>query len=203
MKRRIVLIGFSATGKTTVGERLAQRLGWKFLDTDQEIVRSTNKTIRDIFHGDGEEAFRALERKALQEAARRQGIVVASGGGAVLVEKLRNLMERSFFVVCLEARPQTICERLLRDKDAGVNPVAAILTRGDDAVDRIAYLKQFRQPFYAIAHWTVHTDCLTPDEVVEEIVHGWTYHVRCAERPHEPGTRRLSAGRCPRVGCTI
>lgn len=180
MKRRIVLIGFSATGKSTIGERLAQRLGWTYVDTDREIIRRTGKSIREIIHGDGEETFRDHERKLLQEMRRRQGIVVASGGGAVLVEQMRHIMERSYFVVCLEARPQTIYRRLLKDSAAGTNPIATLLTQGTDAIGRIAYLKQFRQPYYAIANWTVHTDDLTPDEVVEEIMHGWTYHLRSA-----------------------
>lgn len=186
MKRRIVLIGFSATGKSAVGERLAQRLGWKFVDTDREIIQRTGKTIREIFHGEGEETFRDHERKLLQETSRRQGIVVASGGGAVLVEQMRHIMERSYFVVCLEARPQTIHQRLLIDSEAGTNPIAALLTRGNDAIGRIAYLKQFRQPYYAIANWTVHTDCLTPDEVVEEIMHGWTYHLKSDRSKKSP-----------------
>jgi shikimate kinase len=178
VKRRIVLIGFSATGKSTVGERLAQRLGWKFIDTDREIIQLTGKTIHEIFHGDGEDAFRDHERKLLRTASRRQGIVVASGGGAVLVEQLRHIMERSFFVTCLEARPHTILRRLLKDTEAGTNPMAPLLTRGPDALGRISYLKQFRQPYYAIANWTVHTDNLTPDEVVDEIMHGWTYYLK-------------------------
>jgi shikimate kinase len=178
VKRRIVLIGFTATGKSSVGRRLATRLGWPFVDTDAEIVQQTGKTIREIFHGDGEEAFRSHERRILKAAARRSNVVIASGGGAVLIQANRALIERTCFIVCLEARPQTIYQRLRRDLEAGVNPISQILASRPDAADHIAYLKQYRQPYYAIAHWTVHTDNLSPDDVVEEIVRGWQFYDR-------------------------
>ena len=192
MNRRIVLIGFSATGKSAVGRRLAERLGWRFLDTDQEIVKRSGKTIAEIFHGDGEDVFRDYERKLLEEAGRRQGIVVAAGGGAVLVDRMRALMQKRFFIVCLEARPETLFQRLLKDKEAGGNPVADLLTRGDEPVDRISYLKEFRQPYYAVADWTVHTDFLGPDDVVEEIMHGWTFYAKAQENPGGPTAQRPS-----------
>jgi shikimate kinase len=178
VNRRIVLIGFSATGKSTVGRIVAQRLGWGFVDTDQVIIEQAGKSIGEIFHGEGEDAFRSYERKALLAAARRQPVVIASGGGAVLVEKNRVTMSRTCYIVCLEARPETIHQRLLLDAQAGVNPIAELLTKRAHAVENIAYLKQFRQPYYAIANWTVHTDNLTPQEAAEEVLHGWTFHER-------------------------
>jgi shikimate kinase len=176
VKHRIILIGFSATGKSTVGRRLAQRLGWSFVDTDVVVVEKTGKTIGELIHGEGEDSFRGHERRALVNATRRKQAVIASGGGAVLFESNRQRFARTCFIVCLEARPETIHQRLLLDAPAGTNPIAALLTQREDAVEHIAYLKQFRQPYYAVADWTVHTDYLSPDDVVEEIVHGWRFY---------------------------
>jgi len=183
VKRRIILIGFSATGKSTTGRLLAERLGWRFVDTDDEIVQRTGKAIRAIFHGEGEDAFRGYERKILAQAIRRQSVVIASGGGAVMVERNRELMARTCFIVCLEARPETIYQRLVLDAQAGRNPIAELLTKQPDPVSHIAYLKQFRQPYYAIADWTVHTDHLQPSDVADETIHGWRFY----EQAQAPG----------------
>jgi shikimate kinase len=197
VKNRIVLIGFSATGKSTVGRLLAQRLGWAYVDTDREIVRRAGKPIGEIFHGDGEDVFRDYELAELRRAARRRRVVVAVGGGAVLIERERAVMERSFFIVCLEARPETLYKRLLKDAETGNNPIAGLLVGGENPEDRIAFLKEYRQPYYVIARWTVHTDDLTPDEVAEEILHGWTYYARAHEgimTPAERSKRRFPWG---------
>lgn len=202
--RRIILIGFSAVGKSTAARGLAERLGWTSLDTDREVMARSGKTIRQILHGEGEEAFRRYERQILNDASRKQGVIVGAGAGAVLVESARQAMQRSFFIVCLEARPEALHARLLKDRETGVNPVAELLTGGDDPVGHIAYLKQFRQPYYAIAHWTVHTDWLTPEEVVDEVVRGWQYYCR-ADAPgrvqHPPDALRYPLGDARESDC--
>lgn len=184
---RLIFIGFSAAGKTTVARLVAERLAWGFIDTDEEIMRRSGRAIGQIFHGEGEESFRRYEWSILEEACRRPALVIAAGGGAVLPERHRRLMQETCYVVCLEARPETLYRRLLRDRALGSNPVAELLTRAPDALARIAYLKQYRQPYYAVAHWTVHTDDLTAGDVAEEVLHGWRYRRRAlAEGRLEP-----------------
>jgi len=182
VKRSIVLIGFTATGKSTAGRLLAERLGWSFVDSDTAVVERAGKGLREIMHGDGEAVFRRLEHRILVHATQRHDVVVAAGAGAVLLAGNRALLARTSYVVCLEARPETIYSRLLPDAEAGMNAVARLLTQREDAVDHIAYLKQFRQPYYAIADWTVHTDHLSPNAVVEEIVHGWRFYGAASDR---------------------
>ncbi|MDP2661704.1 MAG: 3-dehydroquinate synthase [Dehalococcoidia bacterium] len=174
--KRLFLIGFSFSGKTQVGRRTAERLGWRYVDTDDLVVQEAGKPIPRIFADDGEERFRQIEKQVLTRVCRRTNLVVATGGGIILDEANRSAMIRHGVVVCLEAQPETIYQRLLRDSEDGAsNPVVRPLLQGSDPLERIRRLKEFRQPFYASAHWTVHTDNLTLDEVTEEVVRGWRY----------------------------
>lgn len=175
MKANVILIGFAATGKTCVGRRLAERLGREFIDSDQRVEEMAGKPIPAIIAEDGSEAFEELERQALEKACTRRGVVIAAGGGAVMLDENRDLMVEAGHVVCLEAKPRTICERLRRAQAEGTSSVADVLLKGDDPVWRISMFKEIRQPYYAIADWTVHTDRLTMDQVVNEVVHGLEY----------------------------
>ncbi|MBI2863564.1 MAG: 3-dehydroquinate synthase [Chloroflexi bacterium] len=175
----ISLIGFSTTGKSTVGRKAAALLGWQFVDTDDLVVEMAGKPIPAIFAEDGEDHFRELEHQAITEALEGRQRIVATGGGAILREENRELMEERSVVICLEARPATIFARLTADGE-GKNPVARPLLSGPDPLTRIEFLKEYRQPFYAIAHWTIHTDTLSHDEVASEIVRCWRYLSRKA-----------------------
>jgi 3-dehydroquinate synthase len=169
--RNIVLIGFSFTGKSKVGEEVARRLGWNFLDSDDEIVALAQKPIPNIFAQDGEEQFRKLERQVLERACAGEGFVLSTGGGAVLDPRNRELFTQSGVVICLEAKPQTIYERLLaaQQDSSVVRPLLAVA----DPLKRIEQLKMFRQPYYAMADWSVHTDNLSIEEVCDEVIRGW------------------------------
>ncbi|MDO8689176.1 MAG: 3-dehydroquinate synthase [Dehalococcoidia bacterium] len=174
--KRLFLIGFSFSGKTQVGRRTAEQMGWRYVDTDDLVVQEAGKPIPRIFAEDGEERFRQIEKQVLARVCRRTNLVVATGGGIILDEANRSAMVRHGVVVCLEAQPETVYRRLLRDSEEGAaNPVVRPLLQGSDPLQRIRRLKEFRQPFYASAHWTVHTDNLTLEEVAEEVVRGWQY----------------------------
>lgn len=86
-KENIVLIGMPASGKTTVGKILAKRLGRRFVDTDEEIVRISGRSVSDIFKEDGEPAFRKMEEEVIRELSKENSLVIATGGGAVLRKK--------------------------------------------------------------------------------------------------------------------
>lgn len=164
---RIVLTGFSGTGKSTVGPLLAEALGWELLDTDA-MVEAQHGSIGDIFRKRGEAHFRGLEAEALREACSRENAVIVGGGGVVISSKCRRLMADGGFVVCLEARPETILRRLREDSD--VESFLRPLLDADDPLARIRELKAARQSVYALCDWTVHVDSLAPEQVVEEIV---------------------------------
>ena len=175
MSENIFLVGFSATGKSSVGRQLAHRLNLGYLDTDDEIVARTGRSIPDIFSEEGEEGFRAREREVLEEVCRKKGVVVSTGGGVVLDPANRTLMMRSGAVICLEAKPATIHQRLLRHASGRRHKSVRPLLAGHDPLKRIESLKEYRQPFYAMADWTVHTDDLTIQEVMEEAIRGLRY----------------------------
>jgi len=167
----IILTGFSFTGKSGVGREVARRLGWRFVDSDDEIVAIAGKDIPDIFEQDGEERFRELERQVLVRVCEEQGVVISTGGGAIVDPGNRELFARCGVLVCLEAKPEAIYRRLLRAQEADhvVRPLLAV----DDPLQRIESLKASRQPYYALADWSVHTDNLTLEQVSDEVIRGF------------------------------
>ncbi|MBI4287488.1 MAG: 3-dehydroquinate synthase [Chloroflexi bacterium] len=169
----IILIGFSTTGKSQVGRRLAERLGWGFIDADEEIVRKEGKPIPDIFAQEGEARFRRLEHDALVTACQGERNVIATGGGAILDPHNRQLMLKRGMVICLEAEPATIYERLMRDNQDAASPNIRPLLAVADPLERIQELKAQRQAYYAIAHHTIPTDNLTIEAVAGEAMRAW------------------------------
>ena len=164
--RRVVLIGFSCTGKSRVCSLLAQQLGWQPMDTDDLIVALAGKPIERIFAEDGETHFRAVEQAAVVQACAGEQRVIATGGGAPVGEENRRLLFRSSLVVALQARPGTILKRLRRQLAAGaVRP----LLDTPDPLAQIRSLLAEREAVYALAHLTVHTDTLPPARVAAVI----------------------------------
>ena len=108
----IVITGFMGTGKTTVGQILARKLKREFVDMDDLIEARAGMTIPQIFERRGEDEFRALERRVVYELALRNGLVIATGGGALIDDALRETMIQSGMVVCLNASKADIRERL-------------------------------------------------------------------------------------------
>ena len=172
MKQNIFITGFSGSGKTSVGKAAARRLGWQFIDTDDLVVERAGKPISQVFAESGEAAFRKLEQQSLVEAAYGERQVISTGGGLPMDGKNRDIMEQSGIVVCLEARPETIHRRLekqSKQRGAVVRP----MLESEDPPARISSLKADRQPGYALSHWTVHTDGITPDEAAAEVIRAW------------------------------
>ena len=197
----IILTGFSYTGKTKVGQKVAWKLGWKFIDIDEEIVRSYGKPIAEIFARDGEERFRELESKVLERVCQGSNTVIATGGGAVMSAANRDMMMESGVVICLEAKPAAIYRRLLKEAEDPTNREARPLLAGPEPLRRIEWLKGFRQPYYALADWTVHTDNLTVEEAADQVILGWRYGRRGrAALPALPDARESDAPYCEQKG---
>jgi len=171
---RIILTGFSGTGKSAAGPLVAKQLGWAFVDTDDIVETGAGKRILQIFADDGEQAFRDLEADALREACMREKTVVATGGGAVLRAENRRLLAESGFIVCLEAWPETIYRRLTERADT--KPLDRPLLASDDPLGRIRELKYGRAHLYALSDWSVHTDGLSIDRVAGEVIRAYGEH---------------------------
>lgn len=169
--RGIYLIGFSGTGKTTVAGLVAGRLGWPAHDLDRMIVAAAGVDIPTIFAREGEPGFRDRETAALREVAARGPFVAATGGGLPLREQNRQIMAASGWVVTLEGRPETLHARLERQREtADPEAVRPLLAAATAALDHLRDLKARRQPIYALADWTIHTDRLSPAQVADEVV---------------------------------
>ncbi len=169
-----------------MGHRLARRLKLEYVDTDDAVADRAGMAIPDIFAQEGEEGFRVREREVLEEVCGRTGTVVSTGGGIALDPENRSLMTRSGVVVCLEAKPATIYNRLRHHTSEGGSDRVRPLLAGQDPLKRIEALKEYRQPFYAMADWTVHTDGLSTDEVVKEMEKGLRYARRRLKRKGRP-----------------
>ena len=165
--RNIFLVGFMATGKTSVGRLLAQQTGYALTDADEAIVAQAGKSIDRIFAEDGEAAFRRLERRVIAEICAGRGQVAAAGGGAFLDAANRRAMLAAGMVFCLAASPEVILRRVQDAAGAG-EPVRPLLA-GAHPLERIRQLLAQRAPAYAQAHHTIPTDALTPAAVAGRI----------------------------------
>jgi shikimate kinase len=168
--RHIYLIGFSGTGKSSVAGLVAAQLGLAVHDLDQLIVTQSGMAIAAIFADEGEAGFREREHAALCAVAAGSPAVVATGGGAVLRDENRTLMAASGWVITLEARPETIRHRIEAQLQRQAPDAVRPLLSAADPLSQARALKQQRQPLYALADWTIHTDRLSPTQVATEVV---------------------------------
>jgi shikimate kinase len=164
MPDRLLLVGMMGVGKTTVGRLCADRLGWRYLDSDAQVVADTGRTVPQLFVEDGEAAFRAEERRVLVEAVAAPGpVVVSVAGGAVLDESNRALLVRSGAVVWLRADPATLAARV---GDGAGRPLL-----GDDPAAALVALERVRRPLYEeVAGSVVDVDDLTPEEAADRVL---------------------------------
>ena len=151
-------------GKTTVGRRLARRLGWRHVDADTRIERTTGRSIPDIFATDGEAGFRTIEHDVLETLLRVPGrTVVSTGGGAVLSAANCALMRERGNVVWLRARPETLLARVAKGNG---RPLL-----GDDPGATLRRIAAERQSAYSnAAHFVVDVDGCTADQVADAVL---------------------------------
>ncbi len=159
----IVLTGFMGTGKTAVGRHLAAELKAKFVDVDIAIAEKAGRSIKDIFTGDGEAAFRKEESAVIQEVAAQDKTVIATGGGALMDHANRENLAKKGILVCLTARMGTLLERL---KDDQTRPLLA----GESLEQRVERLMTERQAIYNLCPIQVDTDGKTIAQVADEII---------------------------------
>ena len=161
----LVLTGFMATGKTRVGREVARRLGRPFVDMDAVIEARAGKSIPSIFADDGEAAFRRMEAELCRELGGESGLVIATGGGALIDAANRQAMMRQGMVICLSSDSDEIQRRLSRN-DAADRPLLDV----PDPQAEIVRLLAERQDAYAAIPWQVDTTRLSVDAVVEEVI---------------------------------
>ncbi len=161
-EKNLVLIGFMGTGKSSVGKALAKKTGRTLVDVDQRIEEREKRRIADIFEKDGEAVFRRMEKDAIREAVKGTGLIITTGGGAVLDAENLSALKANGFLVALEASPETIFQRV---KDSRHRP----LLHSNDVPGEIRRLLEARRPYYEKADLKFVTDGKSASQVAEEI----------------------------------
>ncbi len=167
-KEKVILTGYRATGKSSIGKILADMLGYGFIDTDQAIEKRQGETITEMVSRGGWDLFRRKEEDMLLELARSRNKVIASGGGSVLHENAWAKLRKNALVVWLTADVKTICHRLAADNDMEDQrpPLTEMGT-----MNEIAMVLSERQPLYKkSSDLTINTEGKNPEEVAEIIL---------------------------------
>ncbi|ALP42741.1 shikimate kinase AroK [Aeromonas schubertii] len=164
-KRNIFLVGPMGAGKSTIGRHLAEQLHMEFFDSDQEIERRSGADISWVFDVEGEEGFRVREERVIGELSEMQGIVLATGGGAIKSRETRNRLSARGIVVYLETTIEKQLARTQRDKR---RPLLQTAEPPREVLERLA---GERNPLYEeVADFVVHTDEQSAKVVANQIV---------------------------------
>ncbi len=162
--RPVFLIGMMGAGKTTVGRLIARELGREFIDADRELEKRSGVSVGTIFELEGEPGFRRRETALLDELTSRAGIVLATGGGAVLQSENRERLRERGLVIYLKAAVDEIVRRTARDKSR------PLLQTTDPRV-RVEELIAQRQTLYAAtAHVTFQSAAANPRKLVQRVL---------------------------------
>jgi shikimate kinase len=166
-RKNLVLSGFMGTGKTQVGRAVAERLGRPFVDMDHVIEARFGMPTWDIFEQRGEPFFREQEALLCRELSGREGLVIATGGGALASDTNREVMQARGVLVCLSAEPEEIIRRLKAEHNG--RP----MLKGDDLSRRVSALLAQRRAAYAAIPHQVDTTGLTIEQVADAVVALW------------------------------
>ncbi len=172
-RRSIVLVGMMGSGKSSIGRRLAARLGLRFVDADGEIEKAAGMTIAEIFASQGEPYFRAGEARVIARLLEGGPQVLATGGGAVMDAKTRALIRAKAISIWLKADPEVLMRRTKRRDD---RPLA----------EKLIELLPQREPIYAQSDLTVQSREEPHEVIVEEIIAALAAPL--ALKPAKPGS---------------
>ena len=162
--RSIVLVGLMGAGKSTVGRRLARRLGVDFVDTDDEIELAADHSIAEIFERFGEDSFRDGERRVIARLVEGSPKVIATGGGAFVNEQTRALILDRCIAVWLDADLETLAERVSRRDHRP-------LLKDREPLPVLQHMAGTRNPLYAEAHLHIRTEPSPHERAVDRILH--------------------------------
>lgn len=137
----LILVGMMGSGKTTMGRSLARHFGKTFVDSDEEIIKRTGVTIPHVFDVEGEAGFRVRETTAIADIVQRDNIVLATGGGAVLAEQNRALLQHNGIVIYLKASVHDLWQRTRHDRNRPLLQTA-------DPYAKLTELHHLRDPIY-------------------------------------------------------
>ena len=163
------MVGYAGSGKSSLGKRLARRMGLRFVDTDNVVEQQVGAPIADIFHYEGEEYFRIAERRAVESLANEaMDLVIATGGGLPTWRDNMEWMLRSGVTIYLRRSPEQILSRL-----SAYGREKRPMFRGKSDEELLEFMRQqmaVREEYYAQAHISVDGATMSDDDVVEYIV---------------------------------
>tara|TARA_B100001540_G_scaffold237622_1_gene212077 strand:+ start:1197 stop:1727 length:531 start_codon:yes stop_codon:yes gene_type:complete len=160
----IFLIGPMATGKTTIGKKLAKETSKKFYDSDQEIKKNTGADIPLIFEIEGDAGFRDREMKIISKLVLLRNIVLSTGGGVVLLEENRKMLTDNGIIIYLKSSAKKIFDRTYGDKS---RPLLQV----EDRLGKIEEILEEREPLYSsLANEIINTDSFISKEIIHEIL---------------------------------
>jgi len=160
--KNIFLVGFMGAGKSTVGKILADKIGYGYYDADKFIEEQAGTTITQIFAEHGEPYFRDLESESLEILAKKEKLIVATGGGVVQRDRNWDAMKANGITIYLKASVETIWERIKND-------TSRPLLQVDNPVETATELLNKRTPMYERADIILNTDTLSLQQVADEI----------------------------------
>lgn len=165
----IFLVGYAGSGKSSMGKRLAQRLGYRFVDTDKAVESSVGATITDIFYYEGEEYFRRAERRAIEDIVSAGGdIIVATGGGLPVWQDNMSWMKERGQTIYLRRDAANILARL-----SAYGREKRPMFRGKSDEELLAFMEEqmkLREPYYMQASMCVDCSLSSDDELLNRIV---------------------------------
>jgi shikimate kinase len=161
--RSVVLVGMMGVGKTSIGKRLAGRLGMEFVDADEEIERAAGMSISEIFEKFGEPYFRDGERRVIARLIEGPPKIIATGGGAFINEETRALILERALSIWLDADVKILAERVARRNHRP-------LLTGRDPVEVLTELGKVRNPIYATADVHVRSDASPHSRTIDNIL---------------------------------
>ena len=163
---KVFLIGYMGCGKSTVGKKLAAKLNLLFIDFDDYIESKTARNIPEIFESEGEEKFRTLEKKYLEEIVQKENCVISLGGGTPCFNNNIELVNKNGISVYIEMTAEALAKRLIKARRK--RP----LIQGMNEVDLKFFIEanlEKRAPHYSHAKYTVKSENQTAEEVAEQI----------------------------------
>jgi len=182
MTPKLILTGFMATGKSSVGPLVARRLGWEFVDVDSVIVAGAGKPIAQIFADHGEAHFRQLEREVVAHLTSDRRLcphchgphpeVISTGGGALVDEANCAALKRVGVIVCLTARPEVVAARVERSKSKRPK----LTEGGKSTLARVKELMEERADAYARADVQIDSSDLTVEQLADHVIGAFGAH---------------------------
>ena len=161
----IILVGPMGSGKTSIGRKLSVSLSLDFFDSDHEIIEKTGVSIDHIFDVEGEKGFRVRESEAIKNLCNMTNVIIATGGGSVLLEENRKLMMQAGLVVYLSSSVDQILRRTAKSKSR------PLLEKSNNRRKTITDIVQARDPLYKeVAKLVINTNGKKLNEVIDEIV---------------------------------